>query len=125
MLKKWGLKKRGKDITDCKEVQKMVIPYINQELSDDELRRFVYHIENCAECREELEIYYIVYKGLMQLDENENLSMNIIEALNDELESSRYHLRNMTLFYTLSEIIQLLSVILSGALAVFLILQLI
>ncbi len=101
MIKIDGLQK--KKLT-CKEAAKMVIPYINGELNDKKLRMFVAHIKECAECREELETYYIVYKGLMQLDEREELPMNIIEALNEDFAISEQHLKNMSLFYVLSEI---------------------
>lgn len=93
-----------KEKITCKEAQKLVIPYIKEQLCDTELRRFIRHIRECRECREELETYYIVYKGLMQLDEKEELPTNIIEALNEELEISDNHLKNMSLFYVLSEI---------------------
>lgn len=95
--------KQTKKLT-CKEAEKMVIHYIEGQLCDHDLRKFISHIQECSECREELETYYIVYKGLMQLDEKEELPMNIIEALNEELEISDNHLKNMSLFYTLSEI---------------------
>ena len=90
---------------NCKEASKMVIPYIEERLCDNDLRKFVKHIQSCPECREELETYYIVYKGLMQLDEKEELPMNIIEALNEDLDISSLHLRNMSLFYVLSEVL--------------------
>lgn len=80
----------------------MVIPYIEGQMCDKDLRRFVSHIKECPDCREELETYYIVYKGLMQLDENEELPMNMIEALNEDLAVSGHHLRNMSLFYMLA-----------------------
>ena len=95
--------KQKKKLT-CKEATKMVIPYIDGQLSDKDLRRFVDHIKECPDCREELETYYIVYKGLMQLDEKEELPMNIIEALNEDMAVSEQHLRNMSLFYVLSEV---------------------
>lgn len=98
--------KKQKDNLKCKEAAKMVIPYIKGQLCDKELRRFVSHIRECPDCREELETYYIVYKGLMQLDEKEELSMNIIEALNEELAGSDQHLRNMSLFYLLSGVVK-------------------
>lgn len=98
------LKKRIEKLT-CKEAAKMVIPYIEERLCDKELRMFVKHIQTCPDCREELETYYIVYKGLMQLDEKEELPMNIIEALNEDLDISNLHLRNMSLFYVLSEVL--------------------
>ena len=42
----------------------------------------------------------------MHLDEKEELSMNMIEALNEELEISGHHLRNMSLFYMFTIIIK-------------------
>ena len=96
-------KKQKKKLT-CKEAAKMVVPYINGQLCDKDLRRFVSHIKECPDCREELETYYIVYKGLMQLDEREELPMNIIEALNEDFAVSEQHLKNMSLFYALSEV---------------------
>lgn len=97
------LKKQKQKLT-CKEAAKMVIPYINGQLYDKDLRKFIGHIKGCPDCREELETYYIVYKGLMQLDEREELPMNIIEALNEDLADSEQHLKNMSLFYVLSEV---------------------
>ena len=98
-------KRKYREIT-CKEAEKMVMLYIEGQLCDEELRSFVSHVKECPDCREELETYYIVYKGLRQLDEREGQSMNIIEALNEELENSGHHLRNMSLFYMLSGIVK-------------------
>ena len=102
-MKRFVLKKQKNQLT-CKEATKMVVPYIEGRLGNKELRRFVNHIEECKDCREELETYYIVYKGLMQLDEKEELPMNIIEALNEDFAVSKQHLKNMSLFYVLSEV---------------------
>ena len=43
----------------CKEAERMVTPYINDELDGDELQAFLAHLENCSNCQEELEIYLI------------------------------------------------------------------
>ena len=101
-MKKFVFGKQKNTLT-CKEATKMVVPYINRQLGEKDLRHFVYHIKECAECKEELETYYIVYKGLMQLDEREELPMNIIEALNEDFAASWKYLKNMSLFYMLSE----------------------
>lgn len=52
----------------CKETEKMVMPYINEQLGEEELEAFLKHIDGCPSCREELEIYYTVSLGLKQLD---------------------------------------------------------
>ena len=98
--------KKNRENLTCKEATQMVVPYIEKQVCDSDLRKFVKHIKECKDCREELETYYIVYKGLMQLDEQEELPMNIIEALNEDLEISNHHLKNMSLFYVFSEIVK-------------------
>lgn len=105
MMQVSAQRKRKEKLT-CKEATQLVIPYIEKQICDKDLRKFVKHIKECKECREELETYYIVYKGLMQLDEKEELPMNIIEALNNDLEVSDHHLKNMSLFYMLSEMVK-------------------
>ena len=47
----------------CKEAESLVMPYIKNELTDEELFEFLEHIEHCPECREELEIYFTVDAG--------------------------------------------------------------
>ena len=98
--------KKEKEKLTCKEAAKMVLPYIEGQMCNKDLRMFVSHIKECPDCREELETYYIVYKGLMQLDENKELSMNMIETLNEDLTISGHHLRNMSLFYMLAGIVK-------------------
>ncbi len=97
------LKKKTKNLT-CKEATQLVLPYIEGKVCDRDLKKFVKHIQECRDCREELETYYIVYKGLMQLDEREELPMNIIEALNEDLYASGQHLKHMSWFYFLAEV---------------------
>ena len=55
----------------CLEAEKLVIPYINDRLSIAELEDFMEHIEMCGNCREELEIHYMVDIGLKKLDEDD------------------------------------------------------
>lgn len=48
----------------CVEAEKMVVPYMKDELSPTELEDFLDHIHTCENCREELEIHYMVDVGL-------------------------------------------------------------
>ena len=50
----------------CKEAESLVMPYIKNELTDEELFEFLEHIEHCPECREQLEIYFTVDVGIRQ-----------------------------------------------------------
>lgn len=77
---------------NCREAQQLVMPYINNELSDDELEGFLEHIDTCGECKEELEIYFTVAVGIQQLDEETDI-YNIKGALDMALEWSRLRVK--------------------------------
>ena len=49
---------RGGRLMTCREAERLVMPYINGELTDAELAEFLKHIDTCEDCREELEIYF-------------------------------------------------------------------
>lgn len=75
----------------CKEAEKLVMPYIKDELTDEELQEFLSHMEFCPDCREELEIYFTMDVGIRQLD-SETGNYNIKGALESALEQSRHRL---------------------------------
>ena len=45
---------------ECKEVQKNIPAFLNDELTGKAAELFLNHIEECPECREELSIQYLV-----------------------------------------------------------------
>ncbi len=81
----------------CMEAEKMVIPYIEDRLSLAELEEFMEHIRTCENCREELEIYYMVDVGLKKLDED-NGTYDIAGDLRRKLAESERILRRLLMF---------------------------
>lgn len=79
----------------CQEAEKMVIPYIHGELTDEELEGFLEHIETCDDCLEELEIYFTVDLGIRQLDSEDTGSYNIKGALENTLEMAKIRINNL------------------------------
>ena len=69
----------------CREAEKMVMPYIDEELREDELDEFLEHIWSCDSCKEELEIYYTVSVGLRQLESGTGV-YDITGALEESME---------------------------------------
>ena len=59
---------------ECKEIQKLFIPFIDDKLSVSDLAAFLDHMDTCKECREEYDIYYTVIMGMCYLDERQNIS---------------------------------------------------
>lgn len=66
------------DIT-CKDFSGMIPAFLGGVLEDRDLSRFLEHYELCADCREELEIQYLVGKAFdrMEVGEEINLSRDI------------------------------------------------
>ena len=69
----------------CREIEKMVMPYINHQLDETQLEQFLKHVKNCPACREELEIYYTVSVGLWQLDSGNGV-YDIAGSLEESME---------------------------------------
>jgi hypothetical protein len=73
---------------ECQEAERLVMPYIQDELSTPVLEEFLEHIQVCPQCQEELEIYFTVAEGLRHLEE-ETGSYNIRGEMERVLEASR------------------------------------
>ena len=81
----------------CKEAESLVMPYIHHELDDRQMEEFLEHIENCENCKEELEIYYTVDVGIRQLDSDTG-TYNIKGAMEEDLLASRQRLYTLKVF---------------------------
>lgn len=60
----------------CLDVQKMIIPFVNDKLSKKDLERFLNHLDDCESCREEYDVYYTLLMGMRLLDEEDNIARN-------------------------------------------------
>ena len=94
----------------CQEAEGMIIPYIDNNLSDEELEKFLLHINSCGNCREELEIYFTVYVGLRQLDSDIG-TYNIKGALDVALEASMERLKKVHVLTVLRYVANTLSLL--------------
>ena len=74
---------------ECVKAQGLITKYINNELQGEILEEFLKHIDVCEDCREELEIYYVIMKGMRQIDEDNVLDYNFHKAFEKEIEESK------------------------------------
>lgn len=81
----------------CQEAERMVTPYIKDELTGKELEAFLAHLEGCKSCQEELEIYFMVDVGLKQLDKGSG-TYDIAGALEHKIEESYGRVSRMWAF---------------------------
>ncbi len=73
---------------NCIDVQRLIVPFINEKLNIEQLEEFVHHVRSCPNCMEELEVYYVLLAGMKQLDEDKELSANFNQDLMDLLSLS-------------------------------------
>ncbi|MCX4316891.1 MAG: zf-HC2 domain-containing protein [Lachnospiraceae bacterium] len=76
----------------CLEFQGLMIRYINGELSYKEKEPFMEHVAGCENCKEELEIYYIILTSMKQMDEDKQLSDDFHEDFLARLKRTRLEL---------------------------------
>ncbi len=60
-------------MSDCKTIQKMIDDFDNNRLSIEDEEMFINHMNTCKDCREELEIHYIIEYGLQDDDDIKNV----------------------------------------------------
>ena len=56
---------------DCKEFKGLIQEFLHDELDVNMLSRFLEHIEECSDCRDELRTQYLIYEGLERLESGE------------------------------------------------------
>ncbi len=64
----------------------MIPAYIEDELSADELKEFLDHIDVCPECKEELAIQFLITEGLNTLNTGD--SFDLQSSMNEKVQRS-------------------------------------
>lgn len=77
---------------DCKEVQKNIAAFLDEELDGKSAGKFLNHIEECPECKEELSIQYLVREGMVRLEEGG--SFDLSKDLNKLVDESYKKIKN-------------------------------
>lgn len=95
----------------CLEAQSKIVSFIENKLSDDELAKFISHVNECDDCAEELEIYYTILVGMKKLDEEQNIDADFSLELKEKLKnesariSSSRTIKRTTAFLLLTVIV--------------------
>ncbi|MCI8927642.1 MAG: hypothetical protein HFI98_00275 [Lachnospiraceae bacterium] len=88
----------------CKEVEKTIPLFLEDDLDTDDLREFLEHIEQCKECEEELSIQFLVLEGLSRLEAGNVFDLkNELDFQMEEAEHALWRRENMQRFLYLLE----------------------
>jgi hypothetical protein len=60
----------------CKEAEKQIPSFLQDELDEESLAEFVEHVKECDDCEEELAIRYLTVEGLARLEEGASFSLD-------------------------------------------------
>ena len=61
---------------DCKNVERWIPFYLNEELNERDTREFLNHIKSCESCYQEMEIIYMASAGLERLESGSSIDIN-------------------------------------------------
>lgn len=76
---------------NCKEFEKQIPFYQEDNLSTKELIDFMAHMGECSACHEELAIHYLINEGIMHLEDGS--AFDLQQIMNDHKERSRAQLK--------------------------------
>lgn len=77
---------------NCLDFQSEITRYINNDLSFKEKENFIAHLKTCDNCRDELEIYYIVMTSLRQMDNNNEVTNDFKSSFENNIRNSEKEL---------------------------------
>ena len=77
----------------CDETRKMNMDFIYGRLEYKDMEKYLKHVEGCKDCYEELDINFIVIRGLEQMDNAEITSYNFNGLLVKKIEESKLYLK--------------------------------
>ncbi|MCR5254297.1 MAG: zf-HC2 domain-containing protein [Acetatifactor sp.] len=101
---------------DCKEFEKLIPDFIDRKLDYKTLNRFYRHREECDSCREELDIQFLVSKGMQKLEEGDSFDLkkdleNYLSDVENDLKIHRKRVIKNIVFETISVIIVIAGVL--------------
>jgi len=79
---------------DCKMANRLIRPYIDQELDLETVDAFLRHIRNCKECREEFEIYFTVQVAIDNLNRDRFQTYDLKGQFEDEVRLMQEYIRH-------------------------------
>lgn len=78
---------------NCEEVHQHFEAFIDDEMSVNDTDEFIRHIEQCRDCYDDLEVYYMVLAATGELSESDLDNYDLTHLLPDKLAAARKFVR--------------------------------
>lgn len=95
---------------DCKEFERLIPDFIQNKLDFLTLSRFNKHRKMCEECKEELEIRFLVSEGIQRLEEGDVFDLQ--RELNLHLSEAEKRIRRHDRWLLIGEMLEIFAIIL-------------
>lgn len=94
---------------DCKDAEKAIHRFIDDEMETKELESFIKHMKSCESCREEMAIQFLVSEGMQFLEDGS--AFDLQRELDKKMEDAQHKIRIVTKLRYLSYVIEVFAVI--------------
>lgn len=98
---------------NCKEFEMLIPFFIERKLDFRLLKRFGEHMEGCPDCKEELEIQFLVRAGMKRLEEGDVFDLQ--NELEQRLEEAGRKVKTHYRFLKIGKVLEVLFVMLVAA----------
>lgn len=68
--------KKSDPSNDCKYIISLIPSYLKGDLTLHEAKRFTRHLKHCDDCREEIEISYLLEEGIARVESGETIDLH-------------------------------------------------
>lgn len=93
---------------DCKEFEKLIPSFLEQRMDYQTLKHFIDHANECAECKEELTIQFLVTEGITRLEDGSSFDMQ--KELTARMNTAKAKIRRNDFFLSFGVILELFAV---------------
>lgn len=115
-METWG----EKENIDCKKFEKQIPDFIARKMDYPTLKRFISHMEQCEDCREELVIQFLVSEGIQRLEDGS--AFDLQNELDQRIEEARQKIKFHGSFMSLGLGLEILAACLLAGLMVWILL---
>ena len=90
---------------ECKQMEKLIPQFLDDDLDNQDLADFLDHIDNCPECKEELTIQFLVRVGMQRLEDGN--TFNLVKELERELADAKKKMHRRKTLVLISYILEI------------------
>ena len=99
---------------NCKECQDRIDRFIDDSLVIEEMDKFIFHVNGCKDCMDELKVNYSLLTALKQIDGGEELSEDYDKDLEDKISAYLYRKKRKKLLKITSYVSAFLIAVILG-----------